>query len=200
MVKSLNIISSNFFLTNNVQKIAQDLLGKIIYTNINGQITSAVITETEAYQGPEDKASHAYNNKRTKRTEVMYKNGGCCYIYLCYGIHYLFNIITNKKNIPHAVLIRSGEVRSGLKHVKRRRGDNISTSKLLQGPGNFTKGLGINMDLNEIYLNKTQIWIEDTLISKKEIQKTPRIGVEYAAEDALLPWRYILENHRKSID
>ena len=194
MVKSLNIISSIFFLNNNVQKIAQDLLGKIIYTNINGQITSAVITETEAYRGLEDKASHAYNNKRTGRTEVMYKNGGCCYIYLCYGIHYLFNIITNKKNIPHAVLIRSGEVRSGLKHVKRRRGDTISTSKLLQGPGNFTKGLGINMNLNGIYLNKNQIWIEDTLISKKQIQKTPRIGVGYAQEDALLPWRYILKN------
>ena len=140
MVKSRNIISSNFFLNNNVQQIAQNLLGKIIYTNIDGVITSAIITETEAYQGPEDKASHAYNNKRTKRTEVMYENGGCCYIYLCYGIHYLFNIITNKKNIPHAVLIRSGEICSGLKNIKKRRGDNITISKLLQGPGNFSKG------------------------------------------------------------
>ena len=93
----------------NVQNVAQNLLGKIIYTNIDGQITSAMITETEAYQGPEDKASHAYNNRRTKRTEVMYENGGCCYVYLCYGIHYLFNIVTNKEEIPHAVLIRSGK-------------------------------------------------------------------------------------------
>ena len=153
MVKSFKFIPLKFFLNNNVQQIAQDLLGKIIYTNINGIITSAIIIETEAYQGPEDKASHAYNNKRTKRTEIMYKSGGCCYIYICYGIHYLFNIITNKKNIPHAVLIRTGKVHSGLQHIKKRRGNNISTSKLLQGPGNFSKGLGINIALNGIYLN-----------------------------------------------
>ena len=105
------------------------------------------------------------------------------------------NIITNKENIPHAVLIRSGKVNSGLKCIKKRRGNNIATSKLLQGPGNFAKGLGMNMDLNGTYLNKNQIWIEDTLIIKKEIKETPRIGVSYAKEDALLPWRYILENH-----
>ena len=124
----------------------------------------------------------------------MYQKGGCCYIYLCYGIHYLFNIVTNKENIPHAVLIRSGKINSGLKHIKKRRGNNISTLKLLQGPGNFAKGLGINMHLNGICLNRNQIWIEDALIIKKEIKKTPRIGVSYAEEDALLPWRYILEN------
>ena len=77
----------------------------------------------------------------------MYQNGGCCYVYLCYGIHYLFNVITNMQEIPHAVLIRSGKVHSGIKHVQARRGKNIQLSKLLQGPGNFAKGLGINMDL-----------------------------------------------------
>ena len=93
----LSKLPLEFLQKNNVQKIAQELLGKIIYVNINNHISSAIITETEAYQGPEDKASHAYKNKRTQRTEVMYKEGGCCYIYLCYGIHYLFNIITSKK-------------------------------------------------------------------------------------------------------
>ena len=195
MERCLNKIPLDFFLNDNVQKIAKDLLGKIIYTNINGNISSAIITETEAYQGPEDKASHAYNNKRTKRTETMYKNGGCCYVYLCYGIHYLFNIVTNKKNIPHAVLIRAGKVHSGLKFIKKRRGNNIATLKLLQGPGNFAKGLGINMDLNGMYLNKNQIWIENNLIRGKEIKESPRIGVDYAEEDALLLWRYILENY-----
>ena len=129
MEKSLNRISLDFFLNDNVQQIDKDLLGKIIYININGDISSAIITETEAYQGPEDKASHAYNNKRTKRTEIMYQKGGCCYIYLCYGIHYLFNIVTNKKNIPHAILIRSGQLHSGSKYIQRRRGNNITSSK-----------------------------------------------------------------------
>ena len=195
MVKSLGKIPLDFFLNNNVQQIAKDLLGKIIYTNINGNITSAIITETEAYQGPEDKASHTYGNKRTKRTEVMYQNGGCCYVYLCYGIHYLFNIVTNRENIPHAILVRSGQLHSGSEYIQRRRGNNISSSKLLQGPGNFARGLGIDMDLNGIYLNKNRVWVEDALIIKKEIKETPRVGVSYAKEDALLPWRYILENH-----
>ena len=195
MVISLNSPSLKNFLSNNVQQIAKDLLGKIIYTNINGNITSAIITETEAYQGPEDKASHAYNNRRTTRTEVMYQDGGCCYVYLCYGIHYLFNVITNIQGIPHAVLIRSGKVHSGIKHVQARRGKNIQLLKLLQGPGNFAKGLGINMDLNGIYLNKNQIWIENISTTPEKIKETTRVGVSYAGADALLPWRYILENY-----
>ena len=191
----MNRISLDFFLNDNVQQIAKNLLGKIIYTNINGNITSAIITETEAYQGPEDKDSHTYGNRRTKRTEVIYQNGGCCYVYLCYGIHYLFNIVTNRENIPHAILVRSGQLHSGSEYIQRRRGNNISSSKLLQGPGNFARGLGIDMDLNGIYLNKNRVWVEDALIIKKEIKETPRVGVSYAKEDALLPWRYILENH-----
>ena len=191
----MSLIPLAFFQNDNVQQIAQDLLGTIIYTNINGNITSAIITETEAYQGPEDRASHAYRNRKTKRTEVMYQNGGCCYIYLCYGIHYLFNIITNIQEIPHAVLSRSGKIHSGVEHVETRRGKNIQLSKLLQGPGNFAKGLGIDINLNGIYLNKNQIWIEDALMIKKQIEDVPRVGISYAGEDALLPWRYILKNN-----
>jgi len=190
----LSKLPLDFFLNNNVQEVAQNLLGQTIYTNINGNISSAMIIETEAYQGPEDKASHAYNNKRTKRTEIMYKNGGCCYIYICYGIHYLFNIVTNKINIPHAVLIRSGKVISGLEYIKKRRGNHIPNSKLLQGPGNFTKGLGIDMRFNGLYLDKKQIWIKNTSTVKKQIITAPRVGISYAEKYALLPWRYILKN------
>lgn len=189
-------IALSFFQTNNVQDIAKKLLGKIIYVNVNGHISSAIITETEAYQGPEDKASHAYDNKRTKRTEVMYNNGGCCYIYLCYGIHYLFNIVTNKKNIPHAVLIRSGNVNSGVDYIQKRRGHNIKYSNLLKGPGNFTKGLGINMQFNSFQLNSKHIWIENNSITDLSIESTQRVGIDYAGEDALLPWRYILKDFR----
>ena len=190
----MNRISQDFFLNDNVQSIAQNLLGKIIYTNIDGQITSAMITETEAYQGPEDKASHAYNNRRTTRTEVMYERGGCCYVYLCYGIHYLFNIITNKENIPHAVLIRSGEVHSGIEHIRKRRKTNVHLSNLLKGPSNFSKGLGINMDFNTLSINNKQIWIEDNPIQNFTIQSMPRVGIDYAKEYIALPWRYILQN------
>ena len=189
-------VSLSFFQRNNVQDIAKKLLGKIIYVNANGHISSAIITETEAYQGPEDRASHAYNNKRTKRTEVMYNNGGCCYIYLCYGIHYLFNIVTNKKNIPHAVLIRSGNVNSGVDYIQKRRGYNIKYSNLLKGPGNFTKGLGINMQFNSFQLNSKHIWIENNSITDFSIESTQRVGIDYAGEDALLPWRYILKDFR----
>ena len=189
-------VALSFFQTNNVQDIAKKLLGKIIYVNANGHISSAIITETEAYQGPEDRASHAYNNKRTKRTEVMYNNGGCCYIYLCYGIHYLFNIVTNKKNIPHAVLIRSGNVNSGIDYIQKRRGYNIKYSNLLKGPGNFTKGLGINMQFNSFQLNSKHIWIENNSITDLSIESTQRVGIDYAGEDALLPWRYILKDFR----
>mgnify|MGYP006098293581 CR=1 FL=1 len=184
----------SFFQTNNVQNIAQNLLGKTIYTNISGKITSAIITETEAYQGPEDNASHAYNNKRTTRTEVMYKTGGYCYIYLCYGIHYLFNIVTNVHDIPHAILIRSGKKHSGIEYIQERRGAHIQTSKLLKGPGNFTKGLGIDMKLNGVKLNTKHIWITNNEIQNSCITKTQRVGVDYAGEDALLPWRYILQD------
>ena len=128
------------------------------------------------------------------RTEVMYKNGGCCYVYLCYGIHYLLNIVTNKEEIPHAVLIRSGKVHSGIENIQKRRGNNIQLSKLLAGPGNFSKGLGINKDLNGVKLNSGRIWIKDSSNIDLAIKSTPRIGVDYAAEDALLPWRYILKD------
>ena len=189
----MNKISLDFFLNNNVQEIAQNLLGKTIYTNFNDKITSAIITETEAYQGPEDKASHAYNNRRTKRTEIMYQRGGCCYVYLCYGVHYLFNIVTNAEEIPHAVLIRSGKPFSGIEHIQSRRGDNIKLSKLLSGPGNFTKGLGINMESNGQLLNNKSIWIEETS-DNITFESSPRIGIDYAGKDALLPWRYTLNN------
>ena len=190
----LSKIPLSFFQTKNVQDIAQNLLGKIIYTNINGQITSAMITETEAYQGPEDRASHAYNDKRNAPTEVMYKSGGCCYIYLCYGIHYLFNIVTNVHNIPHTVLIRSGKIHTGIEYVQERRGINIQASKLLQGPGNFAKGLGIDMNLNGVALNTNHIWIINNKIQNPTIIKTQRVGIDYAQADALLPWRYILKD------
>ena len=100
-------LKREFYLREDVVQIAKELLGKVLFTNIGGKITAGIITETEAYAGITDRASHAYNNRRTARTEVMYAVGGTSYVYLCYGIHHLFNVVTNKKDIPHAVLIRA---------------------------------------------------------------------------------------------
>ena len=189
----MNNLSIDFFLHESVQRIAKELLGKKIFTNIDGKISSAIITETEAYQGPEDQASHAYNNKRTKRTEVIYSKGGCCYIYLCYGVHYLLNIVTNVKDVPHAILIRSGKIDSGLKYIRKRRGEHIAVNNLLHGPGNFAKGLGIDMSFNGVYLHNNNIWIEDSFLQGYYIEDAQRIGIDFAGKDALLPWRYILK-------
>ena len=101
--------------------IARELLGKVVCTRIDGELTTALITETEAYAGVTDKASHAYGDRRTKRTEPMYSTGGVAYVYLCYGIHHLFNVVTNKKDVPHAILVRSGKPLSGIKLMLERR-------------------------------------------------------------------------------
>src|SRR5882672_8744572 len=133
---SLKMLNENFYIRKSVVKIAQELLGKIIVTLFDDLLTAARITETEAYNGVVDKASHAYNNRRTKRTEIMYAEGGAAYVYLCYGIHHLFNIVTNLKDIPHAVLIRAAEPITGvdamLQRTYKKKPDNTVTS----GPGN----------------------------------------------------------------
>ncbi|MEP6844634.1 MAG: DNA-3-methyladenine glycosylase, partial [Panacibacter sp.] len=99
-------LAVSFYSRSNVLQVAEGLLGKILVTNFDRYLTAARIVETEAYNGIIDKASHAYNNRRTTRTEIMYGSAGTAYVYLCYGIHHLFNVVTNAKNIPHAVLIR----------------------------------------------------------------------------------------------
>ena len=110
-------LSKSFYRGNDVVKISKNLLGKILFTKIENKITAGIITETEAYEGATDKASHAYANKRTKRTEIMFQNGGVAYVYLCYGIHSLFNVVTNKNGIPHAVLIRGIKPIEGIETI-----------------------------------------------------------------------------------
>ncbi|KPK33343.1 MAG: hypothetical protein AMS24_01405 [Chlamydiae bacterium SM23_39] len=176
----------SFYQTKDVEKIAKDLLGKFLYTKINNNLTGGMIIETEAYGGIYDKASHAYNNRYTKRTSTMYEKGGISYIYLCYGIHYLFNIVTNKKNIPEAVLIRALIPTIGIKK---------GSINLTSGPALLTKALKIDKKLNGIFLNSNIIWLEDKKIKiKKEmISITKRIGIDYAEEDADRPWRFFIK-------
>lgn len=176
--------------------ISKELLGKVLVTAIDGFITSGIITETEAYKAPEDKASHAYNNRRTPRTEVIFKEGGIGYVYLCYGIHHLFNIITNEENIPHAVLIRSIEPLEGIDHMLERRKKSKLDKTLTSGPGALSQALGISSVHNKIKLTENIVWIEDRGIIPSEIIAANRVGIDYAEEYKDMPWRFYIADNK----
>lgn len=181
-------LQNDFYTRNDVVKIARELLGKVLFTKMNGKITAGIILETEAYAGVADRASHAFGNRRTKRTEVIYSAGGTSYVYLCYGMHHLFNVVTNEKNIPHAVLIRAVKPFTGTKIILKRRKGN----EFCPGPGTVSQALGIRTYHTGESLLGNKIWIEDRKIKilKSDITKNPRIGVDYAGADALLPYRF----------
>lgn len=187
----------SFYLREDVVQISKELLGKILFTKINGQLSGGMIVETEAYAGAIDRASHAFNNRKTKRTEVFYEQGGVAYIYLCYGIHHLFNIITNQKNIPHAVLIRAIEPTVGIELMLKRRKKKKLDWALTAGPGSLSEALGIKTKHTGISLSGKTIWLEEKNISfsEKEIVASPRVGVHYAGKDAKLPWRFRVKNN-----
>jgi DNA-3-methyladenine glycosylase len=186
-------LQKDFYLRSDVVEIARDLIGKVIYTQIDNQLTAGIITETEAYAGVHDKASHAYNNRRTNRTEVMYREGGVSYIYLCYGVHYLFNFVTNHKDIPHAVLLRGIVPYTGLDIMKNRTGKTSTGKGLTDGPGKVTKALGLHIKHNGLDLSGNTVWVTNEGIKTNVagIKVSPRIGVQYAGEDAKLPYRFL---------
>lgn len=188
-------LTSDFYLREDVLQIARDLIGKELITNINGTITSGIITETEAYAGVVDRASHAYGGRRTNRTETMYAAGGISYVYLCYGIHHLFNVVTNVKELPHAVLIRNIQPLKGLDTILERRRKKKIDKTLSTGPGTMSEALGIKTLHNGFDLTGDAIWIEDAGINVADevVKITPRIGVDYAGEDAKLPYRFVIE-------
>ncbi len=188
-------LTDSFYQRTNVVKIARELIGKALFTNINGIITGGIIVETEAYSWKE-KGCHAYNSKKTPRNAIMFEKGGYTYVYLCYGMHYLFNIVTNRETIPEAVLIRAIEPVEGLDEMKMRRGKLVNPYHLTSGPGKLTKALGIDRKLNGKYLTDDEVWVEDVgrRIKRDGIAVGPRIGIDYAGEDALLPWRFTLKD------
>jgi len=174
-------------------KIARELLGKVLFTNVNGIITAGMIVETEAYSWKE-KGCHAYGAKKTNRNAVMFERGGHTYVYLCYGMHYLFNIVTNEANIPEAVLIRAVQPVHGINEMMIRRGKSKNEFHLTSGPGKLTKALGIDRKLNGKFLMGDEVWVEDAgrRVASRDILESPRIGIDYAGEDARLPWRFTL--------
>ena len=187
----------DFFRREDVLQIAEELMGKLLVTRKDGITTSGRIVECEAYAGLPDKASHAFGGRRTKRNEVMYADGGLAYVYLCYGIHHLFNVVTHTKDTPHAILIRSLEPVKGIKDMLIRTGKNGLDNTLTKGPGNVSKALGIHTDdTGTSLLGKSIFLMDDGFVyDKKEIATSPRIGVDYAGEDALLPYRFYIKGN-----
>ncbi|MFU8842198.1 MAG: DNA-3-methyladenine glycosylase [Bacteroidales bacterium] len=192
-------LRSAFYLQEDVLNVARELLGKIIFTQINNEITGGMITETEAYAGTTDRASHAWNHRRTSRTGIMYRAGGVAYVYLCYGIHPLFNFVTAKPEIPHAVLLRGIYPLFGCDAMENRTGKKSTGKSFSDGPGKVTKALGISVSDNGISLTGNRIWVEDHGIVVKDegVLITPRIGVAYAGSDASLPYRFLIADPGK---
>ena len=188
-------LDESFYLRNDVVIIAKDLLGKVLVTKIDRKVIAGIIVETEAYSYRE-KGCHAYNSRMTERNSVMFKSGGHAYVYLCYGIHHLFNIVTNVEGKADAVLIRALQPLVGEPHMMDRM-DTTSLKKITSGPGKLTKALGINLSMNGEYLLNNKVWIEDQSIkiSKSSIVASSRIGIDYAGEDAQLPWRFTIKDN-----
>lgn len=187
-------LPSSFYQREDVALIAQELLGKLLVTFDGKSLTGGFITETEAYGGITDKACHAYNGRFTPRTKTLYEEGGISYVYFCYGMHHLLNVVTNKKGIPEAVLIRGIQPVLNIPIIKNRMGLQKETS-LIEGPGRVCKALNITLKQNGISLLEDKIWIEDRQIelSKNEIAISTRIGIDYAGKDAKKPWRFFLK-------
>jgi DNA-3-methyladenine glycosylase len=179
-----------------VVKLAKQLLGKVIVTRFNSMLTSGRIIETEAYRGTIDRASHAFGGRRTQRTEVMFNEGGRAYVYLCYGIHHLFNVVTNDRDIPHAILIRAVEPLEGKEFMMERTGNTVWKNSIGSGPGNVTKALGIFTGHTGMSLQSAELYIADDGYQVENILATPRIGVDYAGADALLPYRFVVAGHK----
>jgi DNA-3-methyladenine glycosylase len=193
----MRIIPASFYRSDDVESIASALLGKVLVTNHRGQVTSGRITETEAYKGVDDRACHAFGGRRTPRNEVMYAEGGHAYVYICYGIHFLFNVVTNRKDHPDAVLIRAVEPLEGVPLMLNRSDKPGLRPNLAAGPGNLTRALGITMDHNGLTLFGPRLHIADDglRLNENDIIATPRIGVESAGADALRLYRYIIKGN-----
>lgn len=190
-------LTESYYRSDNVVAISRDLLGKYLFTCIDGVTTGGYIVETEAYNGIVDKASHAYGNRQTPRTKTMFMQGGIAYVYLCYVIHEMFNIVTSVEGQPHAILIRAINPTEGLDVMLARRNMLTVKPNITSGPGSVAKALGITRNINAFSMQSDTIWIEDRGLAfePESIAAVPRIGVSYAGDDALLPFRFYVKGN-----
>jgi DNA-3-methyladenine glycosylase len=192
-------LTIDFYEREDVVKIARELLGKIVVTNIDGIITSGRIVETEAYIAHTDRASHSYAGRRTLKNEHMYGNAATAYIYICYGMHQMLNIVTNKKDVPDAILIRAIEPLVGIDSMLKRTGKPVFNNTLTKGPGNVGKALGISKKYSGFNLLEDEIYIyqdDESNIPEKQVGRSKRIGVESAGTDALFPYRFYIRGNK----
>ncbi len=191
------ILAATFFQRPDVVQVARELLGKILVTEIGGERTAGRVVETEAYAAS-DKASHAHLARRTTRTEPMFGLGGTAYVYLCYGIHHLFNVSSNAAGVAEAVLVRGIEPIDGEEVMARRRGLTVGNFRITAGPGALTQALAIGKTHDGKALPQPEVWFEDDgfLVDDGDIVAGTRVGVAYAKEDAFLPYRFWIKGNR----
>lgn len=185
-----------FYTRSNVLTVTRELLGKLLVVPVpDGTRVSGIIVEAEAYRGPQDRASHAYGGRRTNRTETMYGIGGAAYVYFVYGMYYQFNVVTNVKDVPHAVLIRAVEPVEGIEIMRTRR-HSQPDHNLTNGPGKLCIALGIDRELDRADLLGGRVWIEEgQRIAPSSIASGPRIGIDYAEEWVDKPWRFWIRDN-----
>ena len=190
-------LPASFYQRKDVLLVAKELIGKVMVTNWNGAVTAGRIVECEAYDGIVDKASHAFGGRRTARNETMFAEAGVAYVYICYGIHHLFNVITNEKNVPHAILIRALDPVSGVKTMMKRRKKKQMDYSITKGPGSLSVAMGINARHDNFSLQSNQLYIADDgyVIKNKNIAASPRIGVDSSGVAANYPYRFFLKGN-----
>jgi DNA-3-methyladenine glycosylase len=185
-----------FYTRDDTLLIARELLGqRLVVPTREGARVSGRIVETEAYMGPEDRGAHTFGNRRTPRTEPMFGTGGTAYVYFVYGMHHQFNVVTNAESVPHAVLVRAVEPLEGIEIMHARRPVKDDRD-LTNGPGKLCAALGIDLSLNRADLLGHAVWIEkDQAVAAAQLASGPRIGIDYAGEFALKPWRFWIRDN-----
>lgn len=188
-----------FYNRNNVVQIARELLGKVLVTKIEGLHTAGRIVETEAYLANGDAANHAYNGRRTTRNESMYAGPGTLYMYICYGMHQMANVVTNKAGIPDAVLLRAVEPLTGMDSMQQRTGKKVGDTTLTRGPGNTAKALGLHRQHDGLLLRSTAVYIADDgfVLPATLLGISGRIGIEGAGPEAVaMPYRFYVKGNK----
>jgi DNA-3-methyladenine glycosylase len=175
-------------------EVAKNLLGKVLVRRLNGKNLAGKIVETEAYVGPHDLACHASKGK-TKRTSIMFEQGGCAYIYMIYGFYFCLNAVTEAADYPAAVLIRALEPLDHLGVMKKLRKNPRQVTDIASGPGKLCMAMAIDKQLNGQDLTGRKLWIEDRNLGVGRITASPRIGVDYAGEYKDKPWRFYIHGN-----
>lgn len=192
-------LHATFYQSPDVLTLCKDLIGKVLVSRVDSLLTSGIIVEAEAYRAPDDSACHAFGDRRTERTEVMFAPGGVAYIYICYGIHHLFNVVTGPGNSAHAILIRALEPLEGIDIMLERRKMHKVEPKITKGPGALSMAMGFDRSMSgqSLVTSNSLFYIEDRNIqcTEDKIATGPRIGCERAGVSASWPWRYYVRNH-----